>query len=115
MLRLKRAYDEPAKDDGERILVERLWPRGLTKARAKIDAWMKDVAPSPSLRKWFAHDPAKWEEFQERYCNELREHVDAVDELRKKAKRARVTLVYAARDEEHNGALALKTFLERKK
>jgi uncharacterized protein YeaO (DUF488 family) len=113
MLRIKRAYEPPASEDGERILVERLWPRGLTKARAAIDLWMKDVAPSPALRKWFAHDPAKWEQFQRRYFEELREHAEAVDELRRRARRGRVTLVYGARDEEHNAALALKSYLER--
>ena len=112
-IRLKRAYEPPSADDGQRILVERLWPRGLTKAGAKIDEWMKDVAPSPALRKWFAHDPAKWKQFQQRYWKELRHESDAVDQLRKKAKKRRVTLIYAARDEEHNGALALKRFLEK--
>ena len=115
MLQLKRAYEPPAPGDGERVLVERLWPRGLTKERAAIDLWMKDVAPSPALRKWFGHDPAKWEQFQQRYFKELREHEDAVEELRRKARRGRVTLVYGARDEEHNAALALKTFLERRR
>jgi uncharacterized protein YeaO (DUF488 family) len=115
MLQLKRAYDAAAKGDGERILVERLWPRGLTKERAAIDRWMKELAPSPQLRKWFAHDPAKWKEFQQRYFRELREHAQAVDDLRKKAKRGRITLVYGARDEEHNAALALKIFLDRKR
>jgi uncharacterized protein YeaO (DUF488 family) len=114
MLRLKRAYEPAAPGDGERILVERLWPRGLTKARAAIDEWMKDLAPSPQLRKWFSHDPAKWKQFQQRYWKELQEHPEAVDQLRKKSRRGRVTLVYAARDEEHNAALALKAFVERK-
>jgi uncharacterized protein YeaO (DUF488 family) len=114
MLRLKRAYEPAAPDDGERILVERLWPRGLTKARAAIDSWMKDLAPSPQLRKWFSHDPAKWKQFQQRYWKELQQHPEAVDQLLKKARRGRVTLIYAARDEEHNAALALKAFVERK-
>jgi uncharacterized protein YeaO (DUF488 family) len=113
MLHIKRAYEEPSSTDGERILVDRLWPRGLTKARAAIDLWMKEIAPSPALRKWFAHDPAKWKQFQQRYFKELQEHPQEVDELRKKARRGRVTLVHSARDEQHNGALALKTYLER--
>lgn len=113
MLRLKRAYDPPAADDGKRILVERLWPRGVTKARASIDDWMKDLAPSPQLRKWFNHDPARWKQFEHRYWKELKSRTEQVDRLRKAARRGRVTLIYAARDEQHNGALALKTFVER--
>lgn len=114
---LKRAYDKPSPADGERILVERLWPRGLTKAKAAVGLWLKDVAPSPELRKWFAHDPAKWEQFQKRYRKELKdtpEAREAVELLRRKARQGTVTLVYAARDEEHNGAVALKDLLERK-
>lgn len=112
MIRLKRAYEPPARSDGERILVERLWPRGLTKARAAVDVWMKDVAPSPELRKWFGHEPAKWKQFERRYWKELRGREEAVELLRHKARQGTVTLVYAARDEEHNGAVALKSFLE---
>jgi|SRR3954447_468145 uncharacterized protein YeaO (DUF488 family) len=115
MIRLKRAYEPPSKSDGQRILVERLWPRGLTKARAAIDQWLKDVAPSPELRKWFAHDPAKWKQFQRSYWKELQANKEAVDVLRRMAKKGTVTLVYAARDEEHNGAMALKAFLEGRK
>jgi uncharacterized protein YeaO (DUF488 family) len=114
MIQLKRAYEAPAKADGERILVERLWPRGVTKARAAIDLWLKDVAPSPALRKWFAHDPAKWAEFKKRYRAELRDHPEAVDLLRQKARRGPDTFIYAARDETHNAAVALKAFIERK-
>jgi uncharacterized protein YeaO (DUF488 family) len=110
-IRLKRAYDEPAPDDGVRILVERLWPRGLTKGRAKIDFWLKDVSPSPELRKWYAHDPAKWAEFQKRYRAELAENKSAIQELRAKCDSGTVTFVYAARDEERNSALILKDFL----
>jgi uncharacterized protein YeaO (DUF488 family) len=113
MIQLKRAYDEPSPADGERILVDRLWPRGLTKARAALDLWLKEVAPSPELRKWYAHDPAKWREFQQRYWKELRTKREIVDRLRGKAKKATVTLIFAARDEEHNSAVALKTFLEK--
>jgi len=112
MIHLKRAYDKPSPSDGERILVERLWPRGLTKARAAVDLWLKDVAPSPELRKWFGHDPARWKQFEKRYWKELQGQQEAVEMLRQKAKRGAVTLVYAARDQEHNSALSLKEFLE---
>jgi uncharacterized protein YeaO (DUF488 family) len=111
-IRLKRAYETPEPDDGLRVLVERLWPRGLTKDRAGIDLWMKEVAPSPELRKWYAHDAAKWAEFQERYRAELSENEDLVEELREKCRSGTVTFVYAARDEERNSALILKEFLE---
>ena len=112
MIKLKRAYEKPSRADGSRILVERLWPRGLTKERAAVDLWLKEVAPSPELRKWFGHDPAKWEQFQKRYWKELEEKEAAVQLLKQKGKQGTVTLVYAARDEEHNGALALKRFLK---
>jgi uncharacterized protein YeaO (DUF488 family) len=112
--KLKRAYEEPAVEDGFRVLVERLWPRGLSKARAALDLWLKEVAPSPELRKWFAHDPARWEPFQERYWKELEQKEDEVALLRDKSKEGTVTLVYAAKDEAHNGALALKQFLGRR-
>jgi uncharacterized protein YeaO (DUF488 family) len=112
MIRLKRVYEEPSKNDGVRVLVERPWPRGLTKDRAAVDLWLKDVAPSQELRKWFGHDPARWEQFQERYRRELQEKKDAVRLLKQKAKEGTVTLVYAARDEEHNGALVLERFLQ---
>ncbi|HET6575889.1 MAG TPA: DUF488 domain-containing protein [Fimbriiglobus sp.] len=115
MFKLKRAYEEPAAADGLRVLVERLWPRGLTKARAAIDLWLKEIAPSAELRKWYGHDPAKWTEFQKRYRAELRESTEAVKELRQKGKVGTVTLVYAARDEEHNSALVLKKLLEGRK
>jgi uncharacterized protein YeaO (DUF488 family) len=111
MIKLKRVYEVPSPHDGYRVLVERLWPRGLTRERVAADLWLKDVAPSPELRKWFGHDPARWEEFQERYRQELREKNDAVQLLRQKANEGTVTLVYAARDEEHNGALVLTRFL----
>ncbi len=113
MIHLKRAYEEPSPDDGERVLVERLWPRGLTKARAAVDLWLKDVSPSPELRRWFGHDPAKWEEFERRYRRELEGNPEAIELLRRKAERGTLTLVYAARDTEHNSALLLKELLER--
>jgi uncharacterized protein YeaO (DUF488 family) len=115
VIQLKRAYEEASSTDGERILVERLWPRGLTKERAALDLWLKEVAPSPELRKWFGHDPARWKEFERRYWKELELEKESVDLLRRKTKQRTVTLVYAARDEEHNGALALKQFLARGK
>jgi uncharacterized protein YeaO (DUF488 family) len=112
MILLKRAYEQPSRDDGLRILVERLWPRGVTKAKAALDLWLKDVAPTPELRKWFSHDPARWKQFEQRYWKELSARPAAVALLRQKIKQGTVTLVYAAHDEEHNGALALKKFLE---
>jgi uncharacterized protein YeaO (DUF488 family) len=112
-IRLKRAYDEATKDDGLRILVERLWPRGLTKERAAIDLWMKEVAPSPEFRRWFNHDFARWKEFKSRYLLELDQNEAVVDELRKKCRAESVTFIYAARDEHHNSALVLKDYLEK--
>ena len=114
MIHLKRVYDASSRDDGLRILVERLWPRGLTKARAAVDLWVKDVAPSPGLRKWFGHDPARWKQFRQRYWDELKDKKDDVDALRRKARERKVTFIYAAHDEQHNGALALKEFIERR-
>jgi len=111
---LKRAYEEPTGEDGFRVLVERLWPRGLSKERAALDLWLKEVAPSPELRKWFAHDPTRWEPFRERYWKELEQKKDEIDLLRAKSEEGTVTLVYAARDEAHNGALALKQFFGRR-
>ena len=112
MIRLKRAYEEPGDEDGKRILVERLWPRGLTKERAAIDLWMKDVAPSPQLRTWYSHDPAKWDEFQRRYMAELAGKPREVESLRRLSAEGTVTFVYAARDPERNSALVLKRVLE---
>jgi len=115
MIQLKRAYEKPSRDDGLRILVERLWPRGLTKQKAALDLWLKDVAPSPKLRKWFGHDPAKWKQFEQRYWKELGARKKAVDFLRSQIQQGTVTLVYAAHDKQHNGALALKAFLQQRK
>lgn len=109
---LKRAYESPAKSDGMRILVDRLWPRGVAKAKARIDRWMKDVAPSAELRKWFGHDPEKWSEFQKRYRAELKGN-PALAELRDLAHQGDITLIYAARDESHNEAVVLKKILDR--
>ena len=110
-LRLKRAYEPAAADDGVRILVDRLWPRGVSKAKAALDDWMKDVAPSSELREWFGHDPARWTGFQRRYRTELAQHAAELDRIRALAKKRTVTLVYGARDEAHNEAVVLRQVL----
>jgi uncharacterized protein YeaO (DUF488 family) len=111
MIQLKRAYEKAGKDDGKRILVERLWPRGVTKAEAKIDIWEKEVAPSAELRKWYGHKPQRWEEFRKKYAAELKRN-GAVERLVKLGRSGKVTFVYAARDEERNSAVVLKEFLQ---
>ena len=113
-VRLKRAYERPSRADGIRILVDRLWPRGVSKADAAIDQWAKDLAPSTSLRQWFGHDPARWEEFRRRYVAEVREHSAQLRELRALALEGPVTLVFSARDEAHNDAVALRGFVLRR-
>jgi uncharacterized protein YeaO (DUF488 family) len=110
-VKLKRAYDEPATVDGVRILVDRLWPRGVKKQAAAIDLWVKDLAPSTELRKWFGHETARWTEFERRYTAEVRQHVDLLDKIRKLAQRGTVTLIYAARDQEHNEAVIIRDML----
>jgi uncharacterized protein YeaO (DUF488 family) len=110
-IKLKRAYQPASRDDGTRILVDRLWPRGVTKADAALDLWEKELAPSAELRQWFDHDPARWTEFQARYAEEIRQHEDALARIRALARQGTVTLVYAARDEEHNDAVALRAVL----
>ena len=110
-VQLKRAYDPPSPRDGTRILVDRLWPRGISKAKARVDLWLKDVAPSTALRQWFGHDPARWSEFRRRYRAELRRQPDALAQLRALARRGRVTLVFGARDERRNQAVVLKDLL----
>ncbi len=110
-VRLKRVYEPAAEDDGARVLVDRLWPRGLRKGEAAIDRWDKNVAPSTELRRWFGHDPARWEEFRQRYIEELREHAVELDELRGIARRGRLTLLYSAHDEAHNQAVVLREVL----
>jgi uncharacterized protein YeaO (DUF488 family) len=112
MVKLKRVYEEPSKEDGFRILVERLWPRGITKQRASVDLWLKEIAPSTELRKWFGHDPKKWDQFCKRYLAELKQKKDSLKLLKQKIKEGSVTLVYAARDEKYNGAVVLKAVLE---
>lgn len=109
---LKRAYETPAETDGKRILVDRLWPRGLAREKAGIDLWLKEVAPSHDLRRWFGHDPEKWPEFKKRYRAEL-EGSQALSELKQLSCRGVITLVYAARDREHNEARVLKQILDR--
>ena len=111
---LKRAYDPPTKSDGRRILVDRVWPRGIAKDDLQIDAWLKDLAPSTGLRKWFGHDPAKWGEFRKRYALELEQRPEALEELVEKARAGHVTLVFSAKDTQHNNAVALRENLERR-
>lgn len=115
-IRLKRAYERPSAIDGTRILIDRLWPRGVTKEEAAIDHWFRDLAPSNELRRWFGHDVSRWEEFQRRYMAELEHHCAQVDELLQLARKGPVTLVFGARDAEHNDAVVLKrALLERSK
>ncbi|SRR6185312_2200434 len=113
-LKIKRVYEKPEKEDGTRILVDRLWPRGLTKEKAAIDLWLKEIAPSTALRKWFSHDPAKWATFKQKYRQEVKENKDQVAILKEQLMRGVVTLVYGAKDEEHNEALVLKEWLQPK-
>ena len=112
MLKIKRVYEDAQASDGVRFLVERLWPRGMKKEELKMKAWLKEAAPSQNLRKWFAHDPEKWEEFQKRYRAELESNPAAWKSILEAAKGGVVTLLYSARDTEHNSALLLKSFLE---
>jgi uncharacterized protein YeaO (DUF488 family) len=114
-IKIKRVYEQPDKKDGERILVDRLWPRGLTKEKAGVDLWLKEIAPSTELRKWFDHDPEKWQRFRGRYEAEIRNKDDLITVLKQKAREGTITLIYGARDEKHNEALVLKQFLERSK
>ena len=110
-IRLKRAYAPVSADDGVRLLVDRMWPRGVSKQKIATQAWLKDIAPSTELRQWFGHVPERWEEFRKRYARELDANPDAVAELRQWLKHGRVTLVYSARDTEHNQAVALREYL----
>ena len=111
-IHLKRIYDPPSPADGHRVLVDRLWPRGITRARAAIDLWLQEIAPSAELRQWFAHDPARWGDFQAKYRRELEERPEAVATLRDLVRRGPLTLLFAARDEERNNAVVIKRFLE---
>lgn len=114
MIQVKRIYQEPEKKDGSRILVDKLWPRGFTKEKAKIDLWLKEIAPSDKLRKWFSHDPKKWDEFRKRYKDELKDKKEWLEKIKQSEKEKKiVTLLYAAKDEEHNNAVALKEIVEK--
>ena len=112
MIRLKRVYERPSQDDGFRLLVERLWPRGRSKPDAQIDLWLKEIAPSPELRKWYQHDPARWDEFKQRYLAELKQNPVMADMLHVLRDNKVVTFIFAAKDEERNSARVLKEFLE---
>ena len=109
--RLKRVYEPAASEDGMRVLIDRLWPRGLTKEKAAVDHWIKDIAPSAALRKWFGHDPDRWTEFRRRYKEELRQHTALLDQIRDLASGGTVTLLFGAHDEEHNDAVVLREVL----
>src|SRR5947209_17132119 len=114
MIRLKRAYEEPQQEDGRRYLIDRLWPRGRSKASLKLDGWLKEAAPSQELRRWFQHDPAKWDEFRRRYCNELDAKPEAWMTLVHAARQGPITLIYSARDAEHNNGIVLAEYLAQK-
>ena len=113
MIKIKRIYQEPDPGDGLRFLVDRLWPRGISREQARVDRWLKEIAPSDELRRWFGHDPAKWEDFRGRYLGELKDQRPLLDEIIRQARKETVTLLYAARDEEHNNAVVLKELLEK--
>jgi uncharacterized protein YeaO (DUF488 family) len=110
-IKLKRAYERPDAGDGTRVLIDRLWPRGVRKANAAIDQWVKDLSPSTELRNWFGHDPARWREFRRRYAAEVQQHPEQFKRLRDLARQGPITLVFSARDELHNDAVALRGFL----
>ena len=112
IIRLKRVYDPTSEDDGTRILVERLWPRGVSKEKAAIDLWLKEIAPTPELRKWYSHDTSRWDEFRRRYRAEIEENTEVLGALKQRTKGGPVTFVYAAKDELHNSSLVLKEYLE---
>ena len=114
MIRIKRTYEPRARGDGRRVLVERLWPRGIRKGALKLDGWLKEVAPSDGLRRWFHHDPSRWHEFRRRYAAELRARSEALQDLLEAARRGPITLLYAARDRQHNSAVAVRDYLRRK-
>ncbi|HXE10724.1 MAG TPA: DUF488 domain-containing protein [Bryobacteraceae bacterium] len=114
MIHLKRAYDPAEPSDGTRFLIERLWPRGVKKTSLPIEAWLKDAGPSTELRKWFSHDPAKWDEFQKRYFDELMANPDAWEPILQAARHGAVTLIYSSHDTEHNNAVALQEFLNKR-
>ena len=111
MIQLKRVYDPPAPEDGKRILVDRLWPRGIKKESLKMDEWLKEIAPSDQLRKWFSHDPGKYDEFKKRYTKELEDKSEILKRIKSEAKRGKVTILFSAKDTEHNNATVLKELL----
>jgi uncharacterized protein YeaO (DUF488 family) len=111
-IKVKRAYDPAGSEDGQRVLVDRIWPRGISKDKARIDWWPKDIAPSKELRKWFGHDPDRWGEFQNRYVQELQDQGELIQELLDMARNSRVTLVFGSKEERYNNAVALKAYLE---
>ncbi len=113
MVKIKKIYDPVSSDDGKRILIDRLWPRGIKKENAKIDEWLKDVAPSDELRKWFSHDPSKYQEFKKRYGKELEKKLELLERIKKEAKKETLTLLFSAKDTEHNNATVLKEILSR--
>jgi len=115
MIKIKKIYDAPTPDDGIRILVDRLWPRGLSKEKAKVDLWLKEIAPSNELRKWYAHDPQKWAEFRKRYFNDLDTKGELVNQIVQETKEGDVTLLYSSKEEKLNNAVALKEYIEKKK
>jgi uncharacterized protein YeaO (DUF488 family) len=112
---LRRAYEAPTRNDGHRVLVDRIWPRGVSKADARIDDWARELAPSDDLRRWFDHDAERWDEFQRRYHAELQDREQALDQLARRVDEGRVTLVYGARDEHHNNAVVLRDVLEQRR
>ncbi len=112
-INIKRVYEKPGEHDGYRILIDRLWPRGLTKEKAAVDLWLKEIAPTTELRKWFNHEPEKWPDFQKKYLKEIKENKEALAALKDKIKEGKVTLVYGAKDEEHNDAQVLRTYLNK--
>jgi len=112
-LQTKRIYEQPDKTDGLRVLVDRLWPRGLTKKEAQIDDWLKEIAPSTRLRKWFGHDPARWKEFKQRYVAELKDHREQLEHLAQESRKRTVTLLFGAKDVTHNNAVVLKEYIEK--
>lgn len=114
IVHIKRVYEEPDPSDGKRILIDRLWPRGLTKEKAKVDLWLKEIAPTAELRKWFGHEPSKWTEFKKRYQEELQDNHETVNILLSEIKKGKVTLIYSAKDEKYNDAVELKKYLEKK-
>ena len=114
MIKIKRIYEAPSAGDGFRILVDRLWPRGLTKEKARVDLWLRDISPSNELRKWYGHDPDKWTEFKKKYLEEIEKKEEEFDLLRKKAREGTVTFLFSSKEEKLNNAAALKEFVERK-